>query len=76
MKSPCFIGRPVRFLELMLNVEKPDTDVLADALGLSAIHVNRVLRELRERKLLALRARKVIIQDAIGLKALAGYQET
>jgi CRP-like cAMP-binding protein len=50
--------------------------VLADALGLSAIHVNRVLRELRERKLLALKARKVIIQDATGLKALAGYQET
>lgn len=49
--------------------------VLADALGLSAIHVNRVLRQLRERKLLTLKGRKVIIQDMTGLKALAGYQD-
>ena len=50
--------------------------VLADALGLSAIHVNRVLRQLRERRLLTLKGRKVIIEDADALKALAGYQES
>jgi len=49
--------------------------VLADALGLTAIHVNRMLRQLRERKLLTLKERKVIIQNLPGLKALAGYQD-
>ena len=49
--------------------------VLADALGLSAIHVNRVLRQLRERHLLTLKGRRVIIQDVDALKALAGYQD-
>jgi CRP-like cAMP-binding protein len=48
--------------------------VLADALGLSAIHVNRVLRQLREGKLLTLKGRKVIIHDPVALKKLAGYQ--
>jgi CRP-like cAMP-binding protein len=49
--------------------------VLADALGLSAIHVNRVLRQLRERKLLTLKGRKVLLLDPSRLKALAGFQE-
>ena len=49
--------------------------VLADALGLSAIHVNRVLRQLRERQLLTLKGRKVVILDMAQLKALAGFQE-
>jgi len=49
--------------------------VLADALGLTAIHVNRMLRQLRERKLLTLKERKVIIQNLPGLKALAGYHD-
>ena len=48
--------------------------VLADALGLSAIHVNRVLRQLRERELLAVRGGKVIIHDLNGLRTLAGFQ--
>jgi CRP-like cAMP-binding protein len=48
--------------------------VLADALGLSAIHVNRVLRQLRERGLLTLKARWVVIHDRRGLIAMAGYQ--
>ncbi len=49
--------------------------VLADALGLSAIHVNRVLRQLRESGLMTLLNRKVIIHDVDGLKALAGFQD-
>ncbi|MEQ1713052.1 MAG: Crp/Fnr family transcriptional regulator [Hyphomicrobium sp.] len=48
--------------------------VLADALGLSAIHVNRVLRVLRELNLVTIKGREVIIHDAIGLRAKAGYQ--
>ena len=49
--------------------------VLADALGLSAIHVNRVLRQLRERGLLALKAGTMTIHDHDGLMTLAGYQQ-
>ena len=48
--------------------------VLADALGLSAIHVNRVLRQLRERKLLTFNGGKVIIHDGAALGRLAGFQ--
>ena len=45
--------------------------VLADALGLTAIHVNRTLRQLRERQLLTLRRGSVIIHDLAGLRKLA-----
>jgi CRP-like cAMP-binding protein len=48
--------------------------VLADALGLTSIHVNRTLRELRERKLLTVRRGAVIIHDLDGLRTLAGFQ--
>ena len=47
--------------------------VLADALGLTAIHVNRVLRQLREQDLLTLRPGSVRIHDLIRLRKLAGY---
>lgn len=47
--------------------------VLADALGLSAIHVNRILRQLRERDLITVKAHQVIIHDLNGLRELAGY---
>jgi CRP-like cAMP-binding protein len=49
--------------------------VLADALGLSAIHVNRVLRQLRETNLLTLQGRKAVIHDLPGLKAMAGFYD-
>jgi CRP-like cAMP-binding protein len=48
--------------------------VLADALGLTSVHVNRVLRQLRERKLLTLRLGTVHIHDLNGLRKLAGFQ--
>jgi CRP-like cAMP-binding protein len=48
--------------------------VLADALGLTAIHVNRVLRQLREMNLLTLRKGSVQIHDLQRLRTLAGYQ--
>jgi CRP-like cAMP-binding protein len=48
--------------------------VLADALGLTAIHVNRTMRQLRERKLLTLRKGTVTIYDITALRKLAGYQ--
>lgn len=48
--------------------------VLADALGLTAIHMNRMLRQLRERQLLSVRKKKVTIHDLDGLRKLAGFQ--
>jgi CRP-like cAMP-binding protein len=47
--------------------------VLADALGLSTIHVNRVLRQLRTRNLATFQRHRVTIHDPNALKALAGY---
>ncbi len=46
---------------------------LGDALGLSAVHVNRVLRELRERGLLTFQRGQVSIQDFRGLVELAEF---
>jgi CRP-like cAMP-binding protein len=48
--------------------------VLADALGLSPIHVNRVLRQLREMALLTSKKGTITIHDLNGLRKLAGYQ--
>lgn len=47
--------------------------MLADALGLTAIHVNRVLRQLRERGLVTLRSQQVVIHDLDALRDLAGF---
>ena len=46
---------------------------LADALGLSAVHVNRVLRQLRERGLATFRDGRVTLHDHPGLVDLAGF---
>ena len=48
--------------------------VIADALGLTAIHVNRVLRQLRELDLLTVRKGSVKIHDLGRLRKLAGFQ--
>lgn len=48
--------------------------LLADALGLTAIHLNRVLRVLREQRLMTFRAGRVVFHDPIRLRELAGYQ--
>ena len=48
--------------------------VLADALGLTAIHINRVLRQLREEGLLTLHKGVVTIHNLEALKQLAGFQ--
>ncbi|MFN3970489.1 MAG: Crp/Fnr family transcriptional regulator [Gemmobacter sp.] len=46
---------------------------LADALGLSAVHVNRVLRQLREDGLATFRDGRVTVHDHAGLVALAEF---
>ncbi len=47
--------------------------LLADAVGLTAIHTNRVLRQLREKGLITVKKHHVEINDVQGLKDLAGY---
>jgi CRP-like cAMP-binding protein len=47
--------------------------LLADALGLTAIHLNRVLRQLRERKLLTFRDGRVAFHDLPRLRQLADH---
>jgi len=51
-------------------------NMLADALGLSAVHVNRVLRELRERGLVTFQHGQVTFEDLEGLVALADFDMT
>lgn len=46
---------------------------LADALGLSAIHVNRTLRRLREKGLMTFREGRVQFEDRRGLITLANF---
>jgi CRP-like cAMP-binding protein len=47
--------------------------LMADALGLTAIHVNRVLRQLRERCLVTFRDGRVEFHDLKSLRDLADY---
>jgi DNA-binding transcriptional regulator LsrR (DeoR family) len=47
--------------------------LLADALGLSAVHVNRVLRELREDGLLTFQKGRVVFDDYAALVEFAGF---
>lgn len=50
--------------------------MLADALGLSAVHVNRVLRQLREKGLLTFQKGRVTFDDFDGQVALADFDKT
>ena len=47
--------------------------LMADALGLSAVHVNRVLRQLREEGLCTFQKGRVTFDDYDGLVKLAGF---
>ena len=46
---------------------------LADTTGLSAVHVNRVLQQLREERLIELEGRRLIVRDPERLKRFAGF---
>lgn len=46
--------------------------ILADALGLSPIPINRVLRQLREQNLMTLKDRTVVIEVLRGVELLVG----
>jgi len=49
--------------------------MLADTLGLSAVHINRVLRELREAGLVTFQNGKVTFHDFAGLVSLADFDK-
>ena len=49
-------------------------EVMADVLGLSVPHVNRMMQRLRAEKLIADRARVIEFIDVAALQALARYQ--
>lgn len=46
---------------------------LADICGLTSVHVNRVIRDLRERELCTFRSSRLVIRDAAGLARLAEF---
>ncbi|GAA3696185.1 Crp/Fnr family transcriptional regulator [Sphingomonas cynarae] len=48
---------------------------IADALGLTAVHVNRVLHELRRREFITSRRGGLTILDLPGLKEMAGFND-
>lgn len=50
--------------------------VLADVLGLSAVHVNRTLQSLRRRRLLSWKGSEVVIHDFAALAELSKFDET
>lgn len=56
--------------------ELPMTQLdLADALGLTPVHVNRVLQELRRSGVLELRKSSVVVLDAVQLKKIGGFDD-
>jgi CRP-like cAMP-binding protein len=46
---------------------------IADALGLSAVHVNRTLKKLRAQRLISVNGQLVTISNGEGLRAVAGF---
>lgn len=63
------VGRaPQRSIELPLTQTE-----IGDALGLSNVHVNRTIRELREARLIALQGRRLVVLDWERLKAVAAF---
>ncbi|TPG14713.1 Crp/Fnr family transcriptional regulator [Sphingomonas koreensis] len=58
------------------NFEMPLSQVvLADALGLTPVHVNRVLRKLRLANVMEIRRGALNIIDPVGLATIAGFDE-
>lgn len=48
---------------------------LGDALGLTPVHVNRILKEFRERRLIAMRQKMLHLTDVRGLRDIAAFNE-
>jgi CRP-like cAMP-binding protein len=64
-------------LTVGMSFESPLTqELIADALGLTAIHVNRTLRCLRQDKLVAMDGKKVTILDFEALSLLSDFENS
>jgi DNA-binding transcriptional regulator LsrR (DeoR family) len=50
-------------------------EVFADALGLSVVHINRTLQQLRRERLIEMRAGYVDLLEIETLKLISSYQE-
>lgn len=57
----------------LLPMTQPE---LADALGITTVHVSRTLGSLREAGLITLRSRRLVVHDWEGLKAAAEFDPT
>lgn len=66
MKVRLYVKEPE--FELPLN-----QNIIADALGISSVHVSRTLGELREKRLVSMADNRVAIEDLAGLIDLAGF---
>ena len=49
--------------------------VVADALGMTPVHVNRILKELRIAGAMSLKRGNLLITDAVKLVQIAGFDE-
>jgi CRP-like cAMP-binding protein len=49
--------------------------MLADSLGMTPVHLNRVLKELRDSGVMTLQRGSLIIEDPVGLIRIAGFDE-
>lgn len=58
-------------LQSPLTFRIPQT-VIADTLGLSFVHVSRVIRQLREKELISTRNNAITLMDVDGLRSIAG----
>ena len=50
-------------------------ELMADVLGLSGPHTNRMIRCLRDEGLATIEDQRVVIHDLVSLSALAGFEE-
>ena len=48
---------------------------IGDTLGITAVHVNRILREYRERGLITIKEGKLHLHDVEGLQGIAAFDE-
>ena len=59
------------------SFELPLTQVeLADTLGLTAVHINRILQDLRRQRLIVLKNRTVVLNDLKALQAVAEFSRS
>ena len=49
--------------------------VLADALGMTPVHINRVLKELRASGAMDIQRRSLVIRDPVRLVQIAGFDD-